>query len=89
MTLAILLDLYNREQVVGCFQNDPSIDHRCAVDGPRTPEPGKGLLHHTDRGSQCASNDYQKILKKHGFICSMSRKGNCYDNAVAESFLVA
>lgn len=48
--------------------------------------PGKGLLHHTGRGSQYASVDYQKILKEHGMICSMSRKGNCYDNAVAESF---
>jgi len=52
--------------------------------GRRSPE--EGLLHHTDRGSQYASNDYQKILKEHGFICSMRRKGNCYDNAVAESF---
>lgn len=40
----------------------------------------------TDRGSQYASGDYQKILSKHGITCSMSRKGNCYDNAVAESF---
>ena len=49
-------------------------------------DPGQGLVHHTDRGSQYASNEYQDILKKHRIICSMSRKGNCYDNAVAESF---
>lgn len=41
---------------------------------------------HSDRGVQYASKDYQKLLKKHGFICSMSRKGNCYDNAPMESF---
>ena len=46
----------------------------------------EGLLVHSDRGVQYASKDYQKLLKKHGFICSMSRKGNCYDNAPMESF---
>lgn len=45
-----------------------------------------GLLVHSDRGVQYASKDYQNLLKKHGFICSMSRKGNCYDNAPMESF---
>ena len=47
---------------------------------------GQGLLHHTDRGSQYASADYQDILKEHAMVCSMSGKGNCYDNAVMESF---
>jgi transposase InsO family protein len=47
---------------------------------------GKGLLIHSDRGVQYASKEYQKHLAKHGFICSMSRKGNCYDNAPMESF---
>ena len=45
-----------------------------------------GLVHHSDRGSQYASADYQAELKKLGAVCSMSRKGNCWDNAVAESF---
>ena len=45
-----------------------------------------GLLVHSDRGVQYASNDYQDILRKNGIICSMSRKGNCYDNAPMESF---
>lgn len=45
-----------------------------------------GLLIHSDRGVQYASEEYQDILKKNGFICSMSRKGNCYDNAPMESF---
>ena len=48
--------------------------------------PGKGLMIHSDRGVQYASQDFKKSLKKHGFIQSMSRKGNCWDNAVAESF---
>jgi len=45
-----------------------------------------GVLHHSDRGSQYASHDYQRILADNQMICSMSRKGNCYDNAWAESF---
>ena len=48
--------------------------------------PMQGLVHHTDRGSQYASMDYQIELERAGAVCSMSRKGNCYDNAVAESF---
>ncbi len=48
--------------------------------------PGRGLMIHSDRGVQYASKGFKKILKKHGFIQSMSRKANCWDNAVAESF---
>lgn len=48
-------------------------------------QPPPGLVHHSDRG-QYASRDYRKKLDDHGFVCSMSRKGNCWDNAVAESF---
>jgi transposase InsO family protein len=51
-------------------------------------QPGPGLIVHSDRGSQYASDLYQKLLAKHGFICSMSRKGNCWDNAVAERFFL-
>jgi putative transposase len=46
----------------------------------------EGVLFHSDRGSQYYSNNFQKMLKLYGFICSMSRKENCWDNAVAESF---
>ena len=46
----------------------------------------KGCIHHTDRGSQYCSHDYQKILRQHGFKASMSGKGNCYDNAAVETF---
>ena len=49
-------------------------------------QPGKKLLHHSDRGSQYASDKYQLLLKEYDMICSMSRKGNCWDNAVIESF---
>lgn len=48
--------------------------------------PGRGLLHHTDQGSPYASEDYQSVLEQHGIVCSMSRRGNCYDNAAVESF---
>ena len=49
-------------------------------------KPKRGLLWHTDRGSQYASDSHRKILQEHGVIQSISRKGNCWDNAVAESF---
>jgi transposase InsO family protein len=49
-------------------------------------QPEKGLLHHSDQRSQYASNEYQKMLKNNYVNCSMSRKGNCYDNAIMESF---
>ena len=49
-------------------------------------QPGPGLLHHSDRGVQYVSDDYQGLLTQHGLACSMSGKGDCYDNAVIESF---
>jgi transposase InsO family protein len=52
--------------------------------GARRPAPG--LIHHSDRGSQYTAGDYQAELAAYGMIASMSRKGDCYDNAVAESF---
>ena len=48
--------------------------------------PPAGLLHHSDRGVQYAAHAFQGLLEQHGITCSMSRKGNCYDNAVNESF---
>ena len=51
-----------------------------------TRNPDKGLLWHTDRGSQYASYEHKDLLKQYGIVQSMSRKGNCHDNAVAESF---
>jgi putative transposase len=49
-------------------------------------KPKDGLIHHSDRGSQYASHDYQAVLKEYGMTASMSRKGNCWDNAPMESF---
>ena len=49
-------------------------------------QPPPTLIHHSDRGSQYASSDFQKLLVRHGMRCSMSRKGDCWNNAVVESF---
>jgi transposase InsO family protein len=86
--LVVILDLFSR-RVIGWALHD-RITRQLAVDaltmalGHRKPSPG--LVHHSDRGSQYASGDYQAILAAHGVVCSMSRRGNCWDNAVAESF---
>lgn len=86
--LATLLDLYSRK-VVGWSMSD-KIDRHLVLGALEmaalTRRPGAGLIHHTDRGSQYASADYRQALDRHGMIASMSRKGNCWDNAVAESF---
>ena len=86
--LAVVLDLKSRA-VVGWAMKD-TLETALASDaltmalGRRTP--ARGLLHHSDRGVQYASGDYQEILRTQGITCSMSRKGDCWDNAVAESF---
>ena len=86
--LAAILDLFSR-RVVG-WSADSYIDRTLAIDALgmalRTRRPEAGLILHSDRGIQYASGDYQKLLREHGITCSMSRKGDCWDNAVAESF---
>ena len=86
--LAVMLDLYAR-RVVG-WAMSASNDTRLALEALRqalrTREPPRGVLHHSDRGSPYASADYRAALTARGFIASMSRKGDCWDNAVAESF---
>ena len=86
--LAVVLDLYSRK-VVGWAMDD-NMETGLVVKALKmallTRTPPKGLLHHSDRGSQYASKDYQQLLKDYHITCSMSRKGNCYDNAVMESF---
>jgi len=86
--LAVLLDLYSR-RVVG-WQLSGSNDTQLAFDALRraldSRQPGHGLIHHTDRGSPYASDDYIAELDRVGALRSMSRKGDCWDNAVAESF---
>ena len=86
--LAIVLDLYSRG-VVGLAMDRTiagELTRRALVQAILRRNPGKGLICHSDRGSQYAANDYKAILAEHGFIGSMSRKGDCWDNAVAESF---
>ena len=86
--LAVFLDLFSR-QVVGWAMSawmtaDLVVDALQMARWRRRPD--KGLLVHSDRGSQYASGRFQTMLKDHGYIGSMSRKGNCWDNAPAESF---
>lgn len=86
--LGVVLDLFSR-RIVGWSMGARM--ERClvlsaldmAISGRR---PAPGLLCHSDRGSQYASHDYQKALSDAGIVCSMSRKGNCWDNAPVESF---
>ena len=86
--LAVILDLCSRG-IVGWAMSE-RITRQLPLDalgmalGRRRPSPG--LLHHSDRGSQYACGDYQTHLARHGFVGSMSRRGDCWDNAVAESF---
>jgi putative transposase len=86
--LAILLDLYSRRVVGWAMRAD--LERQLCLDALsmalKSRRPGPGLLHHTDRGSQYASHDYRAVLAANGMVCSMSNKGNCLDNAVAESF---
>jgi transposase InsO family protein len=86
--LAAILDLYSRA-VVGWAMSERIDTDMClsALDmAVRARRPAPGLVHHSDRGCQYASHDYRKALRKHGIECSMSRRGDCWDNAVAESF---
>lgn len=86
--LAVLLDLFSR-RVVGWAMDKRMTRHlplRALNMAIQQRRPVPGLIHHTDQGSQYASSDYQAVLAAEGMICSMSAKGRCYDNAVAESF---
>lgn len=86
--LAIVMDLYSRRVVGWCMdkRQSKSLVIRALVMAINIRQPATGLIHHSDRGSQYASLKYQAILKQHGMVCSMSRKGNCWDNAVVERF---
>lgn len=86
--LAVILDLCSR-LAVGWAMNaritdDLTLDALGMALARRRPP--RGLVHHSDRGSQYASGDYQQVLAQHGIVSSMSRRGDCWDNAVAESF---
>jgi transposase InsO family protein len=86
--LAVILDLFSR-RVVGWSINERMTRQLtlAALDMALSRRrPPRGLVHHSDRGSQFASSEYRQRLAEHGILCSMSRRGNCWDNAVAESF---
>ena len=86
--LAVVEDLYTRK-IVGWSMSE-RIDSRLVADALQMAVerqlPGAGLVAHSDRGVQYASEHYQRLLTRHGITCSMSRKGNCWDNAPMESF---
>ena len=86
--LAAIVDLYAR-RVVGwavSAVNDRHLTIAALDQALRRRCPEVGLLHHSDRGSTYASEDYQEVLREHGITCSMSRRGNCHDNAAMESW---
>lgn len=86
--LAAILDLFSR-RVVGYAlsrRNDTVLTLAALESALRSRVLGAMLLHHTDRGSTYASDAYQAVLKSYGILCSMSRKGDCWDNAVSEAF---
>jgi len=86
--LAVTLDLYSRKVVGWSVSN--RINKELVIDAflkaYNLRKPRAGLIHHSDRGVQYASKEFQILLNNIGAMCSMSAKGNCYDNAVAESF---
>jgi len=86
--LAVVMDLFSRRIVGWSMRKNLARGLvlsalSMALYGRR---PGAGLVHHSDRGSQYACGDYQLELQRRGIVCSMSRKGDCWDNAVVESF---
>lgn len=88
--LACVLDAYSRK-IVGWsmssrMKQDLVLDALRMALGRRRPDEESGLLHHSDRGSQYASSAFQQLLKEENITCSMSRRGNCWDNAMMESF---
>ena len=86
--LAVVIDLYSR-RVVGWSMDrrmTKALVVRALIMAVSLRRPPPGLIHHSDRGSQYASHSYQALLRQHGMIASMSRKGNCWDNAPVERF---
>jgi len=86
--VSVILDLYSR-RVVGwstAAQQGQELAIEALQNALRARRPAPGLVLHSDRGGPYLSTDYQDLLDRHGVVCSMSRPGNCLDNAVAESF---
>ena len=86
--LATVIDLYSRKVVGWSMADNMKADlvNKALLMAIWQRKPGRGLIWHTDRGSQYASDSHLKIIRQHHIVQSMSRKGNCWDNAVAESF---
>lgn len=86
--LAAVMDLYSRKIVGWAMSETMTTDLaiRALKAAILSRRPGKSLMHHSDRGVQYASHAYQNVLKENHMVCSMSRKGNCWDNAPMESF---
>ena len=86
--LAAILDLFSRFIVGWAVSavNDRHLTIRALEIALKRRGPARGLLHHSDQGCTYASEDYQALLDARGIVCSMSRRGNCHDNAVMESF---
>lgn len=86
--LAVLLDLYSRRVVGWAMGQRVTVDlaEQALAMALTNRAPMAGLLHHSDRGSQYAATSYQRLLDEYGLIPSMSRTGNCWDNACVESF---
>ena len=86
--LAIVMDLYSR-RIIG-WSMDTQIDKELTQDALQMAlinrEPQKTIVHHSDQGKEYTNNDYQALLKQENMVVSMSRKANCHDNAVVESF---
>lgn len=86
--LAVVLDLYSRLVIGWAMGPRLTVDlaEQALTMALANRNPRAGLLHHSDRGSQYAATSYQRLLGEHGITASMSRKGNCWDNACVESF---
>lgn len=86
--LAVLLDLYSRRVIGWAMSQRVTVEltEQALTMALAKRVPTAGLLHHSDRGSQYAATSYQRLLDEYGLIPSMSRKGNCWDNACIESF---
>ena len=86
--LAVILDLYSRRVIGWAMGHRLTVElaERALTMALTNRTPTAGLLHHSDRGSQYAATSYQQLLAAHGVTASMSRKGNCWDNACIESF---
>ena len=86
--LAVVMDLYSRKIVGWALARNMAVEmvKNALMMAIGRRKPGNGLIHHSDRGIQYACDEYRRLLQNHGMISSMSRSGNCLDNAVAERF---